>query len=478
MRSLAPGALVLVSIVVGSGCSSAKLELAAAKPELCAGGTDTTDVTATVSLTGGEKKAGIQVNFNLTGDGSFDSDPVNVVTSKTIATDASGQAKVTLYSGRNAGGAATITADFSDDSTGDTGSSALSIPFTATCTGGAPTSSSLKFYCDAFNIGAFRQPTPDLAVPCHVEAATHDGRPVYAEAMEISFLLEAGSMEPVTGDDGHRYFLYHPGGGTRPTPKQDLTPSAALNEPSRYDTTGTPRFPRLGLATLVAVVSGEEAWVDRNGNGVFDKGTDTFEDLAEPFVDMDDSGSRDSDEDFVDSNGDGKYSDANGQWDAHTKIWAVTHILWTGAPVIEQKTGAAVATHYELSGSSTTITAPNSLDVRLYLRDENLNPVAGFDGLGSSDYVDIQSPEGLVTLSQYTVPMKNQRGFTWNADGTIDGPFLKDTPFVTTIATTAGYTGAFTVHFTVNASPGPAGAGYFLDQISEPLTLVVSGQVK
>jgi hypothetical protein len=472
------GLLTLAAFL--GGCASASVTLTATKDELCAGGYDKTDIKAVVKLSGGKAKAGIVVSFSLTGEGSFSTDPITTLTSKDVATDAAGEAVVTLYAGRNAGVEATITASFSDDDSGDYAEANITIPFVTPqpgC-GGAPGSRSLNFRCDALNVGALRQPMPDIVVPCYVEAATHDGQKIPAEAMEIEFLLEAGSMEASTDYDGHRFFLYRPSGGARTLPKV-VEPSPDLFEPSRFDSNGKERCPRQGLVTLVAVVRGEETWIDTNGNGVYDPGVDTFDDIAEPFVDMDDNGDRDSDEDFVDVDGDGSYSQANGTWDNDTKIWAVAHILWTGAPAIEQKTGDAVATHYTLSANSANITAGGSLDVALFLRDENLNPVAGFDGLGSSDYVEFASPEGIVTLSPYTRAITNQIGFTINTNGTIEGDsFLADLPYRVKLSSTAGYTGDYTLTFTMIASPGPSGQDYFLTQINELLTLQVAGKVQ
>jgi hypothetical protein len=485
MRSLGLAGTLGLTILAAflGGCSEPSITLTAAKPQLCAGGYDKTDITALVKLSGGKVKAGLIVTFSLSGEGSFSSDPSTTLTSKDVATSATGEAVVTLYAGRNAGVDATISAEFSDDESGDSASANLTVPFVTPqpgC-GGAPTSRSLSFYCDALNIGALRQPMPAIEVPCHVEAATHDGQKIPAEAMEIEFLLEAGSMEPATDYDGHRYFIYRPSGGTRTKPLE-VAPSLDLFEPSRFDSVGNERSPRQGLVTLVAVVRGEESWTDTNGNGQFDTGIDTFDDIAEPFVDMNDNGERDGSgdvEDYVDVDGDGRYSDANGTWDADTKIWAVAHILWTGAPAIEQKTGDNVASHYTLSANSANITAGGNLDVSLYLRDENLNPVAGFGDVGSTDYVQFDSPEGVVTLNPYTRTMTQQLGFTINNDGTIEGDsFLADLPYRVRISSTEGYTGDYTLTFTVVASPGPAGQDYFLDQITELLTLQLAGKVQ
>ena len=46
------------------------------------------------------------------------------------------------------------------------------------------------------------------------------------------------------------------------------------------------------------------------------------------------------------------------------------------------------------------------------------------------------------------------------------------------LSSTSGYTGDYTVTFTVVASPGPAGSDYYLDQITELLDLTLSGKVQ
>lgn len=117
-------------------------------------------------------------------------------------------------------------------------------------------------------------------------------------------------------------------------------------EPSRVDpirkTLGGDAIrnnPRDNLVTMIAVVSGEEAFTDQNGNGTWDPG-EPFVDLTEPFVDADDDGTWDpNDERFLDTNGNGTWDGKNGKWDARTQIWVQERLLWTGAPALEDLTG-------------------------------------------------------------------------------------------------------------------------------------------
>jgi hypothetical protein len=84
---------------------------------------------------------------------------------------------------------------------------------------------------------------------------------------------------------------------------------------------------------VVAVTRGEEAFIDVDGDGVYTVGVDVFEptfDLPEPFIDINDNGEWDPDEEFRDANSDGLWTPANGEWDAATEIWSSTTVLWVG----------------------------------------------------------------------------------------------------------------------------------------------------
>lgn len=96
--------------------------------------------------------------------------------------------------------------------------------------------------------------------------------------------------------------------------------------------------PRDGLVTVIAIVAGEEGFVDRNVNGLYDEG-ESFIDIGEPFVDADDDGTRAADEPYEDVNGNGRYDAPNGKWDANTHIWAQTRVLYTGHPAREISAG-------------------------------------------------------------------------------------------------------------------------------------------
>lgn len=105
------------------------------------------------------------------------------------------------------------------------------------------------------------------------------------------------------------------------------------DEPQRPDPIRPGRInnPRDNLVAMIAVTAGEEAFDDRNNNGVFDP-DETFVDTVEPFVDANDNGTWDPGELYVDSNVDGVWTGKNGAYDSGTLIWAQERILWTGFP--------------------------------------------------------------------------------------------------------------------------------------------------
>jgi hypothetical protein len=87
--------------------------------------------------------------------------------------------------------------------------------------------------------------------------------------------------------------------------------------------------PRDGLVTVISIATGEEGFVDLNGNGVYDPG-EPYIDMGEPYIDANDNGTWDPGEFFVDLNSNGTYDGPNGKWDSDTTIWAETRLLFTG----------------------------------------------------------------------------------------------------------------------------------------------------
>lgn len=145
---------------------------------------------------------------------------------------------------------------------------------------------------------------------------------------QILFLTEAGSIDEVVPTDefGRATAQLRVG---LPAP-YDVQPDDyefdAGYLPDGYN-------PRDGLVRIVAVTRGEEDFVDTNGDKIYTPGQDLIEpgqDLPEPYIDRNDNGRWEPDEEFRDANGDGIWTDSNGTWDANTEIWTSTTVLWTG----------------------------------------------------------------------------------------------------------------------------------------------------
>jgi len=130
------------------------------------------------------------------------------------------------------------------------------------------------------------------------------------------------------------------------------------------------RNPRDGFYTLIAYVSGEEAFTDANGNAVYDL-NEQWVDLGEPFVDRDDSGGWDPGEFFFDNNNNQVYEGPNGVWDSDTMIWDETRITVSGCCGNAGVPGLGFQTSFGAiadGGSATSV---------IRVADINMNPLAG-----------------------------------------------------------------------------------------------------
>lgn len=103
--------------------------------------------------------------------------------------------------------------------------------------------------------------------------------------------------------------------------------------------------PRDGVVTVVAIANGEEAFWDVDGDASFDVG-EPFVDLGEPFVDQDDNGRYDVGEWFLDVDHSGGWTPANGRWDASTKIWTQTVVVYTGEAATLVSGGKLLGTRF------------------------------------------------------------------------------------------------------------------------------------
>jgi hypothetical protein len=139
--------------------------------------------------------------------------------------------------------------------------------------------------------------------------------------------------------------------------------------------------PRDGLVTVIAMVAGEEGFVDRNGDGERNP-DEPFVDIGEPFVDANDNGEYDVGEPFLDVNENGRYDGPNGTWDAETVLWTETRIVYTGQPAFGAVGGQNVYSRIYDEGAPPLPTLPatefgGDRSYEVYFADENFNPLSG-----------------------------------------------------------------------------------------------------
>jgi len=475
---LSTAAVALALMLLGACSGPTEIQLSADKQTISAGGIEHATISAKVILMGDPVSSGTTVTFSTT-SGSF-SDSSEVV-SEEKSTDSTGVAKVKLYSAAKQG-EATVKASFYDYDTALTAESSVTITFGSASGTMMPVAGKFRLTCNAVNIGALRQPTPDIKVTCNLSAQSRTGTTIPATALKPTFITEAGGL--TQKDDyytGKRIYLYSPKSGA--SAPVDVDPKQSLGEPSYFDKNGKKRNPRDGLATLVAVVDGEEPFTDTNGNGKRDQG-EPFTDVAEPFADIDDDDKWGPKEKYIDANGNGKWDKANGKWDSKTKIMAIYKILWTGALDTGSKTGRITS-----NTGSNVIADSSKIELTAYLLDANMNPVAAYGP--NSDYLEWTLSAGssdAISNDSTTPALKNAIGFTFNQSASTErkrwlitsNSFTPPT-FKYTIedgypadGTTSALSYSLTA--TVYASPGPIeGSGYYLSQVTDKLAQKIEG---
>lgn len=148
------------------------------------------------------------------------------------------------------------------------------------------------------------------------------------EDTQIFFLTEAGTVNQTSPTDEDGRAVTHLRVGL-PPPK-DVDADDYEIDAGFLDQGYNPRD---GLVRIVATTKGEEDFNDTNGDKIYTVGQDILEpgqDLPEPYLDTNDNGRWDADEEFRDANNDGVWTDANGEWDSNTEIWVSTTVLWVG----------------------------------------------------------------------------------------------------------------------------------------------------
>lgn len=312
---------VALSLTQVAGAAPAGIRFISATPVNLqvagSGGQPTSNVVFRVTDSGGGAIPNATVNFTMIGPfgsyiGPLDASP----TTFTGTTSGTGDVTVPLNAGSVAG-PVTITASVTVGATTfTTSSSVISI-------GGAVPSST------HFTLATERLNFPGLVLAgftkqLRVFVADRFSNSSILAGTQVSFFTEAGAVGPSVSLDAT-------GAGTVSFRTQDPMPSlnvATLNQ--------------RGHLLAIAVVRGEEGFIDANGNGIYDLGETIVEDLGEPFIDANDNGVWDVGEFYLDSNvpPNGQYDGPNGLWDgpgcpaagcaSSPMIWKSIKLQFTG----------------------------------------------------------------------------------------------------------------------------------------------------
>lgn len=271
------------------------------------------------------------------------------------APDSAGVAQAWLYSGTVAG-TLPVTATASA-----AGASFTILLPTVAVVGAKASGSNFSVVCSPRNVPALAETDCSVSLvdaPFTCEAILKDRfQNVLGRATQVVFESEAGSVgqivstpayDPTTTDQaglGLAVQTFQTLGNGLPFDVAPLAGLAPYAEPAvvhGLDGCGLRTHnPRDGVVTVIAVADGEEAFFDANGNGSYDAG-EPFVDLGEPFVDQNDDGVWEPGEWFLDLDGNGTWTGPNGRWDANTKIWTQTFVVYTGTSAALVDSGGAL----------------------------------------------------------------------------------------------------------------------------------------
>ena len=272
------------------------------------------------SVEGGTGLEGVTVNFDLP-----EFHPAGIqLDPSTTTTDENGFASVTLLSGGTPGVVTVNATALLDENQSLSARSA-----TVVIRGGIPSGRGFNVLCAHPVIPAFtsRLDSGEYlfglgnvdGTECTVQLADRVNG-VVDQSTQLFFLSEAGTIIQNAATDEN---------GVAKT-RLGVGPPAPFTVGGLAD----------GLVTLVAVTRGEEDFYDVDGDKIWDLGLDFQRpemDLPEPYIDANDNRRFDDAdegdgyiEEFRDTDGDGFWTPANGNWDSDTEIWTSTQVLWVG----------------------------------------------------------------------------------------------------------------------------------------------------
>ncbi len=268
---------------------------------------------------------GINVSFSLSGPQGGEA--LNPATASTKG----GQVQTTLQSGSVAGPIRITATTTLNGVTVSSASTSVSIG------GGVPSMAHFSFARSTVNLAGLVYDNLQSTLTAFL--ADRFGNFNVLKGTSVSFYTEAGAVDAssTTEETGIASVLFR-----TQNPRPLVFSSAPLIDPAFPSLNNAENLllgnPANGLARVIAVTRGEECFVDKNGNGLFDAVVDGFPtgcDISEPFIDQDDDGIFDpGNEQYIDGNKNGVFDGPNGIWDENRMIWRSLWIVFSGEPSI------------------------------------------------------------------------------------------------------------------------------------------------
>ena len=370
---------------------------------------------------------GTSVSFTMTGPsggrlpsqgGEYIGDSDTTPTQYSAST-VSGDAVVILHSGKVAGPVTVVATVTIGTNTLSSSSSTVSIG------GGVPNDIHFTLASDVFNLPGLFYTNRQANISAYV--GDRFGNYNVLENTTISFYAESGAIDrnsllDATGATSVVFRTQNPAPG-------DVVPTATENALCSYlattyaisvysGTACSAGHPRNGWASITASVNGEEAFIDSNGNGMYDGGEPFTDTAQEAFVDVNDSGAwndgpnypgPDQRELYIDDNNNSLYDGADGVWDSSKTIFEGITLLITGQPSYMELYNSTDGTN-----SVGTILPASSKCYKVLVADQNLNPLSPgttiaissdggtLNGTTSETLPDILPSEWTLPSTEYT----------------------------------------------------------------------------
>jgi len=116
-----------------------------------------------------------------------------------------------------------------------------------------------------------------------------------------------------------------------------------------------------GRVVVLAYAIGEESFTDLNGNGIFNHLTESFIDMPDPWLDVNEDGIYDNSEPFIDTYNTGSYSIADGCFNGVLRDYAISDSCYSSPTYINVRRSLTLV----LSSSNALITVNNGNPITL-----------------------------------------------------------------------------------------------------------------